>query len=121
MSPNLDALRRHRGYFWIIVGARCLIAFIGAGAVLIFLKSQMDVPVVLFEVMFACFFGSCVLILVGARMSREHIQREASTEIGPYLDGVKVAQFHDMFIVVWKDILVPGHRKKERLDDGRST
>lgn|GEM_PF-4532441 len=43
MTPNFDGLRRHRGYFWIIVGARCMIAFMVACAVLFYLMSQMDV------------------------------------------------------------------------------
>lgn len=62
---------------------------------------------------FACFFGSCLLTLVGVRMSREYIQREVSADAAPYLESVRAAQSHEMFILVWKDILLPGHRKKE--------
>jgi|GEM_PF-2791552 len=98
-------------------------ASFGVGGLVLYLASVVDAPFESFLVpmLMVGIFAGGALVLAGSYLARDHVSREISADPGTYLESVRAAHSFDMFILVWKDVLVPGHRKKERLGDGKST
>lgn len=117
MSPNFDALRRHVGYFWIILGVRCMMGSIMTlmtGALVLESFAGKEIPIVIVLILFGFAFAGGGLIAVGGYTARDLVSREFTVNWGTYLDSVRGAQLQETTIIVWKDVLIPGHRKELR-------
>lgn len=94
MTPNFDALRRHAGYFWIILGFRCMMAsaliLLGGTLVLQSFTSEQPPPVVIFIFFGSGFIGGG-LILAGGYTAWDLVAREFAVNPGTYLDSVSGA------------------------------